>query len=298
VGEWLASLRERGIQDLNAFLESEPQALQHALSLVRLIEVNEITLRLWEIRSKEELLHRWADLFTDETYDVFASELLAIWEGRNEVTYQCSAKTATGRSIHYEMHWVAPIIAGQMNLRQVIVAIVDITDSKEKEERLRENAKNLQLAGQIAKIGYWAREVDLNEITWSAETCRIFGLEPNTKTFKAATLFDHIHPEDRKMVGQAIQDTVSAGRPYDVQYRALKSDGTIRWVHSKGEVCFGEGRHSTRMVGMVLDITERKQAKEALTESEKKYRTLLSNIPGMVYRASTDCSVEIISNSQ
>lgn len=141
VGEWLASLRASGVTDLNRFLQSEPQALQRALSLVRLVEINEVTLRLWEVGSKEELLERWTDLFTDETFEVFAGELLAIWEGRNEVTFHCSARTATGRSIHYEMHWVAPMVGGEMNLHQVIVAIVDVTEHKQTEEALRRTAE-------------------------------------------------------------------------------------------------------------------------------------------------------------
>ena len=264
VGKWLAALRERGIQDLNAFLRSEPKALQHALSLVRIVEVNEITLRLWEIRSKEELLDRWADLFTDETYDVFAGELLAIWEGRNEVTFQCSARTATGRPIHYEMHWVAPMVDGQMNLRQVIVAIIDITRSKEKEDKLRENERNLQLAGQLAKIGYWSRNENSNEITWSVETCRIFGFEPQTTTIKSTALRAYIHPEDHKMVDQAIQDAFGGIRPYDMEYRVLRPDGTMRWVHSKGEVYFDNNRQQARLIGTVLDITERKEAEKAI----------------------------------
>lgn len=147
VGEWLASLRERGIEDLTAFLESDPQALPRALSLVRLLDVNEVTLRLWEVKSKEELLERWTDLFTDETFDVFAAELLAIWEGRNQVTFRCTAKTATGRPIHYKMHWVAPMVDQTMNLGHVIVAIIDITDHEQTEQALR---KNTQLARRLS----------------------------------------------------------------------------------------------------------------------------------------------------
>lgn len=148
VGEWLDSLRERGVEDLEAFLASEPEELRRAVSLVRLVEVNEVTLRMWEVDSLEELLERWTDLFTEDTFEAFAGELLAIWEGRNEVTFQCSARTATGRPIHYEMHWVAPTVGGEMNLRQVIVAIVDVTERRRAEEKLRRNA---DLAGRLSR---------------------------------------------------------------------------------------------------------------------------------------------------
>lgn len=279
VGEWLASLRERGIGDLNAFLKTTPKALRHALSLVRLIEVNEFALGLCEVRSKEELLDRWTDLFTDKTYDVFAGELLAIWEGRNQVTFQCSARTSTGRPIHYQMHWFAPIADGKMNLHQVIVVIVDITESKIKEEKLEENEKNLQLAAQIAKIGYWSRELTSNEITWSGETGRIFGIEPETTTFKLDLLLRYIHPDDRKMVDRAIQDAVSANRSYDVEYRTLRSDGAVLWAHSRGEVEFDEDGRPKRMFGIVQDITGRKRAEKALRENEEKFRKIFQQSP-------------------
>jgi len=269
VGEWLACLRKRGIRDLNAFLKSEPQALRHALSLVRLVEVNNITLRLWEVRSKEELLDRWADLFADETYDVFTDELLAVWEGRNEITCQCSAKTATGRPIYYEMHWVAPMIDGKMNLGRVIVAIVDITDRKEKEEKLRQNEKNLQLAGQIAKIGHWSWDLISNEQTWSVETCRIFGIEAKMTTCKTPAFSDYIHPEDQKMVARAIQDAVEGIGSYDVEFRVLRLDGTVRWVHGKGEINFDKNRQPISMFGIIQDITERKKMQEELSRIHK-----------------------------
>lgn len=147
VGDWLESLRERGVEDLRTYLRSQPGALAHGLSLVRLVEVNEITLRLWEVDSKQELLERWNDLFTDDTFDAFLEELLAIWDGRGEVTAQCSARTASGRPIDYEMHWVAPKIDGELDLEQVIVAIVDLTDHKRAEAALQ---KSVDLARHLS----------------------------------------------------------------------------------------------------------------------------------------------------
>lgn len=148
VGEWLASLRKQGIEDLSAFLESNPQLLQEALSLVRLIWVNEITLQMWEVQSKKELLEQWTELFTDETFEVFMVELLAIWEGRNQLTHRCSARTLTGRRIHYDLLWVAPMVDGEMDLSQVMVAIVDITEHLRIQEAL---AENVDLARRLTR---------------------------------------------------------------------------------------------------------------------------------------------------
>lgn len=153
VGQWLENLRARGIRDLDAHLQSEPQALEHALGLVRLVDVNETTLRLFEIESKEELLDSWGKWFTEETFRVFSEELTAIWEGRNRIDLECSAETARGRPIHYQMHWVAPWEEGRMNLQRVIVAIADVTEHKQVQEALREAGEEVRhLAARIAEV--------------------------------------------------------------------------------------------------------------------------------------------------
>ena len=175
---------------------------------------------------------------------------------------------------------------------------VDISERKEKEEKLAENEKFLQIAGQLAKIGYWSREENSNEITWSAETCRIFGLEPKTTTFTSDILLEHIHPEDHKKVYQAIKDALTENIPlFDVEYRILRPDGTLRWVHSKGEMYFDKNRSSRRVAGMVHDITERKRSGEALKKSEAKYRTMIEAIKDPVYISSTDDRIQYMNKA-
>ena len=149
VGDWLSTLRARGVKDLDAFLQAEPRALNRGLSLVRLVDVNDTALRLFEARSKEELPRLRALLVGDETGSVFAQELRAIWEGRHQADFECRAKTAGGRSIRCLLHWVAALEKGQMNLNRVIVAIADITELKNSEEKLR------QTQAELARVARW-----------------------------------------------------------------------------------------------------------------------------------------------
>jgi PAS domain S-box-containing protein len=153
----------------------------------------------------------------------------------------------------------------------------EIEERKRVEEALRESEDNLRRAEQIAHVGYWSRDVASGEITQSDETYRIFGLEPQAMKLDLTTLPDHIHLEDRQVVNRAIQDAVAGTRPYDLEYRALRPDGTVRWVHSKGEVRLDEDGQPERMFGVVLDITDRKRADEALRESEERFRQMAEN---------------------
>ncbi len=160
---------------------------------------------------------------------------------------------------------------------------LDVTERKRTEEKRRESEDNLRRAEQIAHIGYWSRDIISGEIEWSDETYRIFGLDPQVKKLNLATLPDHIHSEDRHKVIQAIQNAVAGIQPYDQEYRIQRPDGTIRWVHSKGEVSKNEDGQPSRMFGVVLDITERKQTEDILCESEERFRKIFEESPlGMV----------------
>jgi PAS domain S-box-containing protein len=158
-----------------------------------------------------------------------------------------------------------------------IAVVEDITERKRVEEALRESDGNLRYAEQIARVGYWSRDIVSGQITWSDETYRIFGLDPQAKKIDLVTLPDHIHPEDRQTVIRAIQDAAAGIRPYDLEYRALWPDGTIRWVQSKGEISKKEGGHPLHMFGVVLDITERKRAAESLHRSEAQIHSILES---------------------
>lgn len=149
VGDWLSAVRARGVKDVDAFLQADPQALKHALSLVRLVDVNDTALRLFEAGSRDELLALRPLLMVEETGPVFAGELRAIWEGRHQADFECSARTARGRTIHCLLHWVAAVENGQMNLRRVIVAIADVTELKNSEEKLRETQ------AELARVARW-----------------------------------------------------------------------------------------------------------------------------------------------
>ena len=153
VGDWLSALRARGVKDLDAFLQDDPQVLKHALSLVPLVDVNDTALRLFEAASKEELLRLRPLLVVDETGPVFAGELRAIWEGRHQADFECAGQTARGRGIHCLLHWVAALEEGQMNLHRVIVAIADITELKESEEKLRQTQAELARAARWTIMG-------------------------------------------------------------------------------------------------------------------------------------------------
>jgi PAS domain S-box-containing protein len=133
---------------------------------------------------------------------------------------------------------------------------------------LQNSELKLEEAQRIAHVGHWERDLDTDLIAWSRETYRIYGLPPQKHFPGLSQLAKLLHPEDRQAMIQAVADAVNGVRSYNVEYRIIRPDGEVRFVHSTGDVVKDESGRPRRMFGTVQDITERKLAEEALRRSE------------------------------
>jgi PAS domain S-box-containing protein len=129
---------------------------------------------------------------------------------------------------------------------------------------VRESAQKLAQAGRVARLGYWERDVSTFEVNYSEGTYELFGLRPGLQTLTPANLSKRLHPEDRQLMLDAYERAIAGGARYDVDYRVLRPDGEIRYVHSEADVTWGADGRPLRMFGVLQDITERKQAEERL----------------------------------
>ncbi|HEY3134497.1 MAG TPA: GAF domain-containing protein [Blastocatellia bacterium] len=127
-----------------------------------------------------------------------------------------------------------------------------------------ESERQLEEAQRLAHVGYWERDTDTDVITWSDETYRIFGLQPQERILHLAQLPDLVHPEDKQIVVKAVAAALQGGPRYDIEYRVVRPNGDVRLVHSQGDVMWDESGRPRRMFGSVQDITERKRAEQRL----------------------------------
>lgn len=155
----------------------------------------------------------------------------------------------------------------------------DITERKQAMEALRDSEADLKEAQQIAQLGRWEFDLTTRQLQWSDSIFEIFEIEPERFGASYEAFLDSVHPDDRAMVDHAYSESLRDGTPYEITHRLLMQDGRIKWVH---EVCRNEYNaqgEPVRSIGVVQDITERKQAEEALRAERDLVNRIMETSP-------------------
>ena len=164
----------------------------------------------------------------------------------------------------------------------------DTTPRRAAEEAVRESRDLLEDAQAIAHVGSWSSGVGSDGVlVWSHECYRIFGV-PEGTPIGVASFFAMVHPDDREAVQSATVAARDGAFNYEVEHRAIRPDGSIRWVHERAVIELDEAGRPTSMRGTVQDVTERHLALEALTQSEARFRLLADAMPQIVWVALPD----------
>ncbi|OIO71064.1 MAG: hypothetical protein COW19_00360 [Zetaproteobacteria bacterium CG12_big_fil_rev_8_21_14_0_65_55_1124] len=143
------------------------------------------------------------------------------------------------------------------------------------EQEVARQTAGLTEAQRIAHLGNWEWDITNDTLSWSDEIYRIFGLEPQQFDANYEAFLSAVHPEDRQLLEDSLREALARQPTYSIEHRILQPDGTLRHVHEQAEVIRGKDGQPISMLGTVLDITERKQAEQALHDSESRYRNLI-----------------------
>jgi PAS domain S-box-containing protein len=154
-------------------------------------------------------------------------------------------------------------------------SITDITARRQADEALRESQARLGLALESGRMGAWEWDFESGIEFWTPEQEKLFGLPPGRGVYPAEKFFELVHPEDRARMQQEAQRTRASNTDYvEDEFRILRPNGQVAWIASRARLHRDAQGRAVRMTGVNMDVSERKQAEEALRLSEQRFRRL------------------------
>ena len=163
----------------------------------------------------------------------------------------------------------------------VLVVLQDVTRHVEAEVQLRDIQNELHRAQSLALIGNWIWDAASDpHVTASPEGYRIMGFRPEETSVTTAEIHARIHPDDRAMAERARERALhDPDYKYDIEFRLVRPDGEVRWLHAVAEVRRDAGGRTVKMLGLVQDVTERRRAEDDVRRLA--YYDTVTGLPNM-----------------
>jgi PAS domain S-box-containing protein len=180
-------------------------------------------------------------------------------------------------TVQHHLAHIEPVKDSSARVIGLVGSFVDMTPLRAAEEAqtrmhtsLRESEESLRLALEGARLGTWVRDLTTNEIVGTPRYYEILGLPPNSAPLAFERWQQAVHPDDLPRLTEAARRAVENRTAYEHQFRVVRRDGSIGWVESRARVSYDQRDMPSRVVGILIDITERKEAEAVLRESSRR----------------------------
>ena len=256
---------QRSEQKFRSYVENAPLAVFVADPEGRIVEYNLAAVELFGYRPAEFTNLRVLDLHPPRDQELVLRALAGLRHGgRVEGEYRCVRQN--GQEL-----WVllrAVLLDGGYSLG----FCQDITKRKGAELELRESQQRLQLAMDAGRLGVWSHDFTTDELVWDERCREIFGVAP-ADPISFQRFVDSIDPAGRNEVMQSLEpETLRKAGKLAVEYRIKLPDGSDRWVMARGRSTLGPSGDLLRVDGLVLDISEQRQAEAKVRQLEEQFR--------------------------
>ena len=237
-------------------------------SITDMVSIHDIDYKLVRVNKS------FADFFKMKPQELVGKTCYELIHGRSDPWPECPHKKALEmkkpiRGEYFEPHLgiylgvsISPIFDDKGKIVGSVHIAEDITERKKTEGALQKSEASLSEAQRIAHLGNWDWDIVSNELRWSDEVYRIFGLRPQEFVATYESFLNSVHPGDKEFVKESVNKTLSENEVYNIEHRVVLPDGSERTVHEQGEVFRDETGKPIRMVGTVQDITDRKKVEK------------------------------------
>lgn len=248
---------------------------------------NDAAERIYGFSAAEAVGHPITMLIPDERLEEEEEILWRIKSGSKVEHYETIRQRKDGRLIDVSLT-ISPIRdrAGQIVGASKIAR--DITERKENERILNENQMMLAIAMQSSRMGVWERDLATETVYWSEELETIFGLDPGEFGGSEKDFLEFIVEDHRVDVREAVERAIAEKRPYSIEFRFRRKDGSLGWMEGRGEAVYSQAGDPVRIYGIGIDITDRKRADQMLRESEERFARFMQHLPGLAWIKDTE----------
>lgn len=190
-----------------------------------------------------------------------------LWQSisRGEIWHGCICNRSKSGREYWVESTIVPFLDERGKPYQYVAVRTDVTSMRANEERLNRSQ-------EFANIGTWDWNIKTGDLYWSERIAPLFGYETGELEHTYDNFIQSVHPEDRQLVMDSVNDCVYRGAKYDIEHRVVWPSGSVRYVQERGDVVHDEHGKPAHMLGVVQDVTRRKEAEFALKESEKRLK--------------------------
>ena len=288
---------EKEVRLKNTILQTEQETALDAILVVgeggEILTYNRKFLDLWKI--PESIMGQKHDqpflaYATSQTADpaAFLALVRHLYERRDAICND-EVELNDGRVLE---RYSAPVAGDDGTYYGRIWYFRDVTETRLIQQSLRDSAQEqrqlvdmleiersrLTSAQEVAKIGSWETDLATLKVIWSAQTYRIFEIDPAHFQPSHPEFLERVHPEDRASVDRTFTASLEARTPCAIEHRIVLPDGRIKYVEERWQVVFDEAGNPLRALGTCQDITERRRSDAALKASEIRYHSLIETM--------------------
>ena len=176
----------------------------------------------------------------------------------------------------------SPVYDDEGEIVAVCGVSTDVTDQKRREQELHRLKERFELAVEGASLGVWDWDLQTDGVVWTESMERLFGVDPGTFEGTYEAFAEYVHPDDVPALEKEIERTVSTGGSLRTEYRIRSEDGEQLWVEGRAEIV-QDADGSRRMIGVLTDITDRKEYEKALEAAQEELRQIVDLVPDLIF---------------